>query len=302
MQSCTNSKSFRRALTRIEIFAVLIVVAVLGFVAYEAFRPRRYICREVSTRLVCASNLKGIATSCKIYANNNGGNWPSPAFDEDLVGKIDYRIPVGAGVGTVQSPNRSQPSFSGPQGTRELTVSRAYWILVRSGDITAKQFICPQSGDVNDPTENLDRNYDFTAQNNLSYGFQVPFGPVSTRAREGLENRMIVAADKGPYKDVTMAIPPVDIKHQAESEYAQTNRLPTIWKSYNSQNHSGEGQNLLFADGHIEFKRTPIVGIDEDNIYTIMLENFNEASRTSGESPWMRASPPYSSTDSVIFP
>jgi hypothetical protein len=59
---------------------------------------------------------------------------------------------------------------------------------------------------------------------------------------------------------------------------------------------------MLFADGHASFQRTPIAGVDEDNIYTIAQDNWNLNSRVEGESPWLRSSPPFCSTDSVIFP
>ena len=39
-------------------------------------------------------------------------------------------------------------------------------------------------------------------------------------------------------------------------------------KTYNSPNHGGDGQNVSFGDNHVEFKNTPNVGQNQDNIYT----------------------------------
>lgn len=36
----------------------------------------------------------------------------------------------------------------------------------------------------------------------------------------------------------------------------------------NSLNHSGDGQNILYGDGHVEFNTTPYAGVQRDNIYT----------------------------------
>lgn len=36
----------------------------------------------------------------------------------------------------------------------------------------------------------------------------------------------------------------------------------------NSFSHQDTGQNVLFADGHVNFETLPTVGIDSDNIYT----------------------------------
>jgi hypothetical protein len=40
------------------------------------------------------------------------------------------------------------------------------------------------------------------------------------------------------------------------------------WRPYNSRNHNGEGQSILFIDGHVDFEQKPIVGPNQDNIYT----------------------------------
>ena len=36
----------------------------------------------------------------------------------------------------------------------------------------------------------------------------------------------------------------------------------------NSTNHGGDGQNVLFGDGHVQFDKTPFCGVQEDNLYT----------------------------------
>lgn len=278
--------------TLIEVVVVLVILAALLVLASVVLPGNRRGCRELSKRLVCGSNVKGIGTSMKIYANENNEMWAIPPFDATAE-RIDYRVTVGAGEGTPQSPSRSQQSLSGPEGAKRLSVSRSYWLLVRSGDITVKQFVCPQSGDVEDSTTDLDLYYDFSSYKNLSYGFQLPFTSPDKRAREGADNRMVFAADKGPYRDAMVPLPPAGMQLDAS---------PKEWRPYNSLNHQGEGQNALYADGHSSFARTPLAGVDQDNIYTIALDNWNLSSRIVGESPWLRGAPPSSSTDSVIFP
>ena len=265
--------------------------------------------RSVSRKTFCAMNLKGIGTSLKVYATEND-NWVGIPFDETAIGSIKYTVPVGGGKGTVCSPSRTQPSVGGPGGARELSITRALWTLVRSGHETIKQCICPTSGDTPDPTEDIDAYYDFASYINISYGLHVPFGPRLTRLdwrwhiyRPLPRSRLAVAADKGPYVDVTVATPPPDLSPDAPQK---------AWAPFNSRNHNGTGQNVLFADGHASFERIPIVGVDRDNIYTIALDNTHSASRMAGESPWVRSAHPYapvdadgtplSSTDSVIFP
>ena len=300
LRRCHAVPSESAGFTLIELIVLILVVAAL-VVAATILYP--YRCRPgLSRRLVCASNIKGLGTCMKIYAYDNDQRWPMPGFDETAE-HVKYTVAVGGGAGTPRSPDRSQPSLSGPGGAAELSVTRAMWMLVRSGDMTLKHFICPQSADEDDPTDHIEACYDFTGYATVSYGYQVPYGPPLTRAHEGADSRMVLAADKGPYKDANVATPPPSLALDAP---------PADWSPYNSLNHGGKGQNALFADGHVTFARTPIVGVDNDNIYTVTLDNARPASRAVGESPWVRSAPPFTpldeegkpmaSTDSVIFP
>ncbi|HEY3243487.1 MAG TPA: hypothetical protein VGM03_09050 [Phycisphaerae bacterium] len=297
--------TIRPGLTLIELLVCgVILVCALGFAWYHLTARRG--CGGPSPRLMCLSNLKGIGTSCKIYANDFGNAWPVPAFDESAIGMIDYTVKAGSGQGSVRSPDRTLPSRGGPGGARQLSVTRAFWMLVRSGDVTARQFICPNSGDRADPTEKINENYDFTAPENVSYGLQVPFGPQRTRAGEWMDARVALIADRGPYRDGRVAVLPPNLAMPKPRDN------PMVWRPFNSQNHGGEGQNVLFADGHGEFAMRPIAGADHDNIYTVALDNTQFPSFMGGESPWVRSAPPYApftadgeplaSTDSVIFP
>lgn len=297
-------RSKQNASTLIELFVVVMCLAVLiGVLLITTKRNRR-----ASSGLVCMSNLKGIGTSCKIYANDNIDQWPVPPFDETIVGRIDYTVKIGGGDGTMRSPSRTQPSVSGAGGATKLSVTRSFWMLVRSGDVTLKQFVCPKSGDTPDPAARIEDLYDFAGYAHISYGFQVPFGPGGTRATEARDNRMAIAADKGPYVDAA-AKPPVADPTLIETDPALfTVADLTLWPAFNSPNHGGVGQNVLYVDGHASFVRVPTVGVDHDNIYTVALDNSTYAGIVIGESPWKRSAHPFmaapeaSSTDSVIFP
>ncbi|MCH8243579.1 MAG: von Willebrand factor type A domain-containing protein, partial [Planctomycetes bacterium] len=58
----------------------------------------------------------------------------------------------------------------------QASVTDAFWTLVRSGDVTIKQFVTPSTGEVLYPAENLKLFYDFTDYDYISYGYQVPDG------------------------------------------------------------------------------------------------------------------------------
>jgi prepilin-type N-terminal cleavage/methylation domain-containing protein/prepilin-type processing-associated H-X9-DG protein len=311
----------RKAFTLIELLVVVAIIALL----ISILLPSLSRARELSKRLVCASNVKGIGTSCKIYANENEEAWPVPEFNATkTVVKTWNKLPADAsdeGAGTATVPGRLTISTS---VATTVSTTRAFWMLIRTGDNTPKQYVCPSSGDSVDPTDELDFYYDFFSLSNVSYGYQVPYGPIGTRPGEGLDSRMVVAADKGPMyasglaeggngslSDIGTAPPAVTILSS-----------PNEWRKFNSPNHggrgAGEGQNCLYADGHASFERKPIVGVDQDNIYTAMGSGVNPTDElwriagnvpptTTGGSPWypgmdVFGTGLFASTDSLIYP
>jgi len=313
-----------RGFTLIELLVVIAIIALL----ISILLPSLSRARELSKRLVCASNLKGIGTSMKIYANDNAESWAIPGFSKNGIGAqnkpvqyVSNQQGTRGGVGDVGTLLRRFQTFkdSAPgrtDGSTMMSTTRSFWMLVRSGDTTVKQFICPSSGDAPDETEEIDLYYDFETYENVSYGFLVPFGPRDTQPREGVDNRLPVAADKGPYY----------YRKQNPSEFNNPNLNPDSppreWRFGNSPNHgglgSGEGQNVLFADGHVSFQKVPIVGIDRDNIYTVMTDDASEKGRWFGDIPGAAIPPtgPYpgeqtfgtkdpgdhATTDSLIYP
>ncbi len=258
----------------------LLAVAALSAVLLAIGVPTLSRARELSKRMTCSVNLAGIGASGSMYAAANKGSWMIPPFMRAKIDHegIDYLAgnwvsPIGGEQpGEVgfqrERESKSETATAPSAGSTAVSTTRAFWMLVRSGDISVKQFICPSSlNDVPDPTENVDLYYDFTQYWNISYGYLVPFGPRDTQPREGMDNRQVLAADKGPF--YTTRYLPLWTFPDGDSP-------PRDWQPWNSPNHGGlgygDGQNALYADGHVSFLRTPLGGIDSDNIYAVMTD------------------------------
>jgi prepilin-type processing-associated H-X9-DG protein len=66
-------------------------------------------------------------------------------------------------------------------------------------------------------------------------------------------------------------------------------------RAANSLNHQKQGQNVLFADGHVEFDTSVFVGLNEDNIYCRGMGGPNSSSDDLINSP-------RNSRDTVLLP
>ncbi len=296
----------RKAFTLIELLVVVAIIALL----ISILLPSLSRARELSKRLVCGTQAKGFGTAVKIYANDNEEHWPTPTFLETTGTLIEWqRLDVEIGEGSVDvdpcsaagSPTDNTPdrqtesNVIGGQGATTLSVTRALWMLVRSGEVTPKSFICPSSGDQIENNQNVDCYYDFESTKRVSYGFQVPYGPFQTRGSEDVDPRMAVFSDHGPYSDGIPPQPTVALPSTADEWNASNlndpgkDMSPQAWQPFNSPNHggkgTGEGQNVLFGDGHASFHKNPLQGIDNDNIFTLMDVDALGAARQSGISP-----------------
>jgi prepilin-type processing-associated H-X9-DG protein len=269
---------------------------------------------------VCASNLRGIGQALKVYANDNLDWYPVTPFSEPAA-TLGSTMEVTF-IGQMGAHLTEPPA---PEHYAAVHPSRALFLLVTDGSCTPKQFICLSSNDAEDDLRHQSggiataaqpgaNRFDFRGYPFVSYGYQLPFGP-HARPNENLDPRTAIMADKGPFFDAgpptatgavpdaaKAAFPPgsLVVLPGAADAHAVAQLKDKDWQRYNSPNHGGEGQNVLFVDGHVAFMKKPIVGVDYDNIYT-QQSGFTLEQILLGRSPRDRDGP-LTETDSIIVP
>lgn len=322
----------RKAFTLIELLVVVAIIALL----ISILLPSLSRARELAKRAVCASNLRGIGQGIHIYANDNSEwfphHWFKPAQVDigpptssdhiyvETLGR-DYHLPTGRGTdpGQVASSHENHPS-------------RSLFLLIIGGQQTAGQFVCPSSADQVDDMRNRSpytvsgddeeaarpgkTRFDFAGYTRLSYAYQVNFGRRG-RPRESMDSRMPIAADKGPYFEAgdeqasgcgalkdrrkTDTNPPEEWLGEDPTDVI--NKSNEDWRPYNSRNHGGEGQTILFVDGHCDFEKKPIAGVHNDNIFTAMDDYVEQVRSLVGVvAPDQGEVLPLTQTDSYLVP
>lgn len=314
----------RSGFTLIELLVVVSIISLLISILLPAIGRAR----ELARRTACAMNLSGIGKGLYIYASENGESLPVAAPNSTMNPQpvaVEYYNMTGKYGGVGMDPGN--PTVNPPGNYwRQLSTTRNLWQLVKAGGASPQSFICPSSGDRPDRIDTPVDYWDFASkpdapatgpdrgwaagvnnENCISYGMQVPYGSKGRPATD-MDPRMALAADKGPYGGVSLGNDRVTAPPPALNPLTAS---ADDWMPYNSPSHggagSGEGQVVLWVDGHAEFMPKPIVGAAMDNIYTAWDLKGGQpdyASRYWGRRPSPSAASltPAENNDTLIYP
>jgi len=234
----------RRGFTLIELLTVIGIIGLLLAIilpAMERVRHRAYL-------QLCASNLRTIGQMVLTYSGENKGQFPRTRY-----------VP---GVAPTAGTNASSNDPFGPTGPAVNDVTAAFYLLVRTQHLPTITFICPYDDVFEytaDPAGQSNSNFTSLDQN-LGYSFADPY-PDTAAANAGyqwnakLGADFALAADKNPGKD--------SYGSDVTAANLAQNASPGC-----SRNHERDGQNVLYADGHVVWQMTPLCGSGGDNIYT----------------------------------
>jgi prepilin-type N-terminal cleavage/methylation domain-containing protein len=232
---------------------LLVVIGIIG-VLLAILLPALEKSREQANNLRCAANLNQIGVAMLIYSNDNHGQFPRTVYDP--------AAPLCVGT------NAAAPDPFGVGGPQPNDVSAAVFLLLRAKAVPAKLFNEPYDDEVNDvpePSTNPGSRSNFTDyQHNLGYSFANPY-PNAAAVSAGYQ-----------------------LTNKINSGFAIAADLNPGTPGVNSRNHERRGQNVMFADFHVQWEKTTKCGIGGDDIYT-------------NKSGLFQASP-VDATDSVLLP
>jgi prepilin-type N-terminal cleavage/methylation domain-containing protein/prepilin-type processing-associated H-X9-DG protein len=245
-----NSPNARRGFTLIELLVVIAIIAILIGILLPALEKAR----EKADNVACAANLNQIGLAFAIYADANHGQYPRTVYDP--------AAPLCFGT------NAAAPDPFGAGGPTANDVTAAFWMLARTERLPVKAFCDPYTDELEtqpDPTTDPMSRSNFTDyKKNLAYSYAVPYPNQA-------------AVDKGYI-----------LKTKMNPGFAVAADLNPGVAGKNSRNHEGRGQNVLYADNHVEWTDTPKCGLNQDDIY-------------SNKAGVVQASP-VDPTDSVLLP
>lgn len=250
----------RHGFTLIE---VLVVIGIIGLLlgitlpAVERVRHKGYL-------LACATNLHSIGQAVAVYASEHHGQFPRTRY---VPGD-----PIVWGTGAASSD-----SF-GPTGPQPNDVTAAFYLLAREQKLTTAVFVCPYN-DVfaytPDPVSPAAHANFSDMTQHLGYSFADPYPSDAARKAGYVWDATLgadfpLAADKNPGVDT-------------HGSNVLSNDLATDAGEGCSTNHEQDGQNVLYADGHVTWQKTALCGLNGDNIYANRAKRLDQSPLDRGD-------------------
>jgi len=209
-----------------------------------------------SGQVKCGSNLRQIGQSIMMYANDNKGMYPRTLYTPGA--------PLTSYTGEVCSDPFNGPGAVGtPPQANDVTA--AMFQLIRAQDLSSEVFICPSSNDEKDTfgggTNTAQSRSNFkTMRGTLSYSMANPY-PDAAAIAKGYKWNNTLNADFAIMADMN----PGGATLTALTAKASSREMA----KGNTYNHQGQGQYVMYGDGHVEWQQNPFVGVKRDNIYTV---------------------------------
>jgi prepilin-type N-terminal cleavage/methylation domain-containing protein/prepilin-type processing-associated H-X9-DG protein len=262
-----SKQTRRKGFTLVELLVVIGIIALL----ISILLPSLNRARETANRVKCGSNMRQIGQAIQLYANENKGNYP----------RTRYNV-AGTTTGTYDTTNANTAQDPFLNQLNDNDVIKAMFLLIRTQDITPEVFICPSSNDEKDTYGSAagisaQSKVSFTAKKNLSYSMANPYPDAA-----GVNNSYKLNATTGAEFAICADMNPAGATNYLLTSATEVSSQKDMQLA-NSPNHQGQGENVLYGDGHAEFQQNPFCGSKRDCIYTVSgsTDGSNTTSKTA---------------------
>lgn len=283
-------KRTSKGFTLVELLVVIGIIALL----ISILLPSLNRARETANRVKCASNLRQIGQGFLLYSNENRQAYPRVKTDGAASFNVAYTPAASAALSDGAGIANADPFQTAALGAPNANdVTAALFMLVRTQDMGTEVFTCPSASSEKASLVAAATNYtNFASKNNLSYSVAAPYYSTATA---GLGYRW--NANTGPEFAVAADMNPGVVTTTTNSNSAQN-----LQKALNSKNHSQDGQNILFGDGHVEFSSVVWAGTSKDMIYAPAGITGTPAGQTNPATMVAQDGIPKLAEDSVLLP
>ena len=248
LEQLLEAEQIKKAPIKIGIFRNFIEVAAIAaaiMLIAGVLVPTMGYARQKYWQQQCQTNLGSIFKGYSNYMADHDGKQP-----------------------TVVTPTGWQYWKVGDQGNENHSNTRNIFLLVKNGYVNPKDFVCSSRKNKEklqiDPAK-IKTLKDFPDRRYVTYSFRIR---CSDDGSSKLCCRNVIMADKNP------------LFEKLPDDYSQSFLLELTKELLvlNSMNHNRRGQNVLFGDGRVEYRKSRLISADD--IYTLQDTDIYKGSET----------------------
>lgn len=218
--------------------------------------------RGRASPIICSTNLSGLGKAMLIYAND---------YDDELPRAGGRDSALGTTADFKANTRNAAYGLDGRGSGGQASMSANFYLLVKYAEVTPKGFKCDKDRAFKEfklagykvGNKKLIDLWDFGPDpaKHVSFSYHIPYGNYALTS-SNLPG-MAIAADRNPW-----LASPGGRRSKTDFQAFDPNGTRAIIKRANALPHKGNGQNVLFIDGHTSFEKQPFCGVKDDNIYT----------------------------------